>query len=403
MRFNTVNSAWGLLAAVFSLVVAEASATPPFSYYDSADIDVQGVPSQVDLDGSGTITGAEARLWDVTMITPSIFVAGTNPPPPPAVNPVNVPIKVRIYLPEGYAAQPARNYPVLYLLHGGAGSYIDWSKTGSSGGDIVSTIGASPFDGIVVMVEGGRAGWYSDWVGETDGHFSPKWETYHVEQLVPWVDSNFRTIAERSGRAIAGLSMGGLGAMRYAARYPSTFSAVGSFSGAVEMRYEPFQDTVSNSMWFYGATIGNQGQFQSEYRMTFGGFPEEEETDRLEAIFGPTTSPQPGASHWPENQPGWPSVNPVQLVSSYYGYSGKMAIYSGDSLVWWDGGEEDIVNMNNTFHEALKANGVVHRYCRGFGKHEWGYWKKDLIDFLHYVYGSTPATCTTNSGWSLVP
>ena len=94
-----------------------------------------------------------------------------------------------------------------------------------------SVAGTLPgFDGIVVMPAGGRAGWYSDWPGRTDGNFAPLWETFHVHQLVPWVDANFNTSGTRSGRAVAGLSMGGYGALRYAGRHPHLFSAVGAFS-----------------------------------------------------------------------------------------------------------------------------------------------------------------------------
>lgn len=66
------------------------------------------------------------------------------------------------------------------------------------------------------MPEGGRVGWYADWYGETDGHFSPQWETFHVRQLIPWIDANFDTKATREGRALVGLSMGGLGTVRAA-------------------------------------------------------------------------------------------------------------------------------------------------------------------------------------------
>ena len=63
----------------------------------------------------------------------------------------------------------------------------------------------------------------------------PRWETYHVGELVPWIDATYRTIAARRGRAIAGLSMGGYGALSYAARHPGTFAAAASFSGALEV------------------------------------------------------------------------------------------------------------------------------------------------------------------------
>jgi S-formylglutathione hydrolase FrmB len=362
----------------------------------------------IDLDGNLTaVAGSRADSWllDAKMTSTAVFVRGPSGATP-AISPLAQQLHVRILLPDNYnEADTTRRYPVLYLLHGGSGSAPDWTDSG----DIRGLVNAVPaFPGIVVMPEGGRAGWYADWYGETDGHARPLWETFHVGQLVPWIDANFNTVADRSGRAVAGLSMGGLGSVRYAARHADVFSAVASLSGAVDTRYEPMQDTVSNSMWFYGATVVDQGQWQSEYRVTTGQPAEDEETSRLVTLFGPTTAPVA-----PETRPGWPAMNPVELAAAgrLNAYGTRLALYSGDSLSANDGGEEDIVTMTNALHAALNGQHVTHRYCRGFGKHEWAYWKNDLRDFLQYVYGTAPATCTTNGrdtttttdDWSLVP
>src|SRR5438270_13253936 len=88
------------------------------------------------------------------------------------------------------------------------------------------------------MPDGGYDGFYSDWYGsDLDGHTPnppPAWETFHIHELLPWVDGTFPTIASRAGRAIAGLSMGGFGSMSYAARHPDLFVAAAAFSGAVD-------------------------------------------------------------------------------------------------------------------------------------------------------------------------
>ena len=68
--------------------------------------------------------------------------------------------------------------------------------------------------------------WFTNWVDHRR-RSARKWETFHVDQLIPWVDANLRTIATRRGRAIAGLSQGGFGAMSYAARHPDLFVSVG--------------------------------------------------------------------------------------------------------------------------------------------------------------------------------
>ena len=70
---------------------------------------------------------------------------------------------------------------------------------------------------IALSYAGG--GWCTDWFNGGAGG-PPRWETFHIDQLIPWVDRNLRTVANRGGRAIAGLSQGGFCSMSYAARHP---------------------------------------------------------------------------------------------------------------------------------------------------------------------------------------
>src|SRR5262245_51144740 len=134
---------------------------------------------------------------------------------------------VRILVPAGYEGGRTR-YPVLYLLHGAGDTYATWTERT----DVQELTAGLPL--IVVMPDGGRdanAGFYSDWV---DG--SRQWETFHTRVLPRWVDRHFRTLPQRRHRAVAGLSMGGFGAMSYAARHRALFRAAASFSGAVDTR-----------------------------------------------------------------------------------------------------------------------------------------------------------------------
>ena len=138
------------------------------------------------------------------------------------------PTHVRVLLPAGYRTAPRRRYPVLYLLHGAGSTYRSWTGDG----DAEAITARAPM--IVVMPDGGAEGWYTDWY-EGKKAVQPRWETYHVGQLIPWVDATYRTVAARRGRAVAGLSMGGFGALSYAARHPGTFVAAASYSGALEV------------------------------------------------------------------------------------------------------------------------------------------------------------------------
>ncbi|MGH7896353.1 MAG: alpha/beta hydrolase [Candidatus Binatia bacterium] len=148
-----------------------------------------------------------------------------NPPPPGFAS---VPDRgVRIFLPEGYSTD-GPGYPVLYLLHGAG----DTSKTWSENTDVFAFTRDQRV--IVVMPDGGRnseAGWYSDWL---DG--SRQWETFHLYVLIPYVESTYNALGA-GHRAVAGLSMGGFGAMHASARHPGMFAAAASFSGAVDINY----------------------------------------------------------------------------------------------------------------------------------------------------------------------
>jgi diacylglycerol O-acyltransferase/trehalose O-mycolyltransferase len=132
---------------------------------------------------------------------------------------LDTPTRVRVLVPAGYTEHPERRYPVLYLLHGRNGAFSDWTRYGGAERATART----PL--IVVMPDGGREATYA----------GAGWETYHASQLVRWVDARFRSVAARRGRAIAGLSMGGFGALSYAARKPATYVATASFSGALEL------------------------------------------------------------------------------------------------------------------------------------------------------------------------
>src|SRR5882762_2106949 len=172
--------------------------------------------------GSGITVGASrwitSRTLEVDITTAKV-----------AASAVNGPHRVRITLPNDYFQSGTTRFPVLYLLHGGAGgNSAQWTTGGGAAEAITDN---RPI--ITVMPDGGKVGWYTNWVDQSSG--AQAWRTFHVDQLVPWIDANLRTIASKSGRAVAGLSMGGFGAIRYAQDRPDLFAYAGSFSGAVDL------------------------------------------------------------------------------------------------------------------------------------------------------------------------
>lgn len=134
---------------------------------------------------------------------------------------------VNVLLPDGY--DPGKRYPVLYLLHGGTGNFTNFHLHH----DIINLTAGRQL--IVVMPDGGFAGWYSNPAERSK--FGPRnWETFHIEELIPWVDATFPTYAEYAGRAVSGFSMGGFGALKYAAKYYGHFASVSSHSGPASIR-----------------------------------------------------------------------------------------------------------------------------------------------------------------------
>lgn len=130
-----------------------------------------------------------------------------------------------VVLPRGYGLITSRGkrYPVLYLLHGWGGNFNSWIR------ETALTQYAADYQMIIVTPEGGN-GWY------TDSATAPadQYETYVIRELIADVDSRFRTIADRRGRSIAGVSMGGYGALKFGFKHPEKFSLAASMSGALD-------------------------------------------------------------------------------------------------------------------------------------------------------------------------
>jgi S-formylglutathione hydrolase FrmB len=239
------------------------------------------------------------------------------------------PTRVRILLRAGYAAHPARRYPVPYLLHGRSSDYRAWTAYG--GAERITA--RSPV--IVVMPDAGRIAEYTDWF-RAGAPVRPRWETYHVGELVPWVDTRFRTIAARRGRAIAGLSMGGFGALSYAARHPQTFAAAASFSGALEIG--------SDDAW--GPRANNAARWRQHLPLALAA-----RLRSLALVELRTGDGRPG----PLDRRGTKAGCPACVLERF------------------------LRPMNVRLHERLRRLGIRQVWDDyGPGTHDWPYWRRDL-------------------------
>jgi S-formylglutathione hydrolase FrmB len=284
----------------------------------------------------------DSRLLDITLSTHALAK----------------PTHLRVLLPAGYSASESSRYPVLYLLHGALDDYKSWTAKG----DAERITAGLPL--IVVMPDAGGGGWYTDWVRGGAGGV-PEWESYHVHELIPWIDANFRTRATRDGRAVAGLSMGGFGAMTYAARHPDLFSYAASFSGAV--------DSNDPELWPIV-------QFEAVHD---GGTPD--------AIFGPRAT----------DEVIWRGHNPWDLAANLRGMG--LAVYTGNGqkgpydTSLFDPIEAGVHTMSVSFHNRLDALGIPHVWDDyGPGQHAWPYWQRDLRQTL-------PAVMSTFAHPALAP
>jgi enterochelin esterase-like enzyme len=137
-----------------------------------------------------------------------------------------------VYLPPGYDSAANRHvrFPVIYLLHGVPGSYWDWVSVGGLDVRMDNLLAQRKIrPAIVVMPQGSpsRFATSTEYVDGPEG----RWATYITRDLVEHVDSTYRTIPSRGGRAIAGLSEGGYGAMNLGLKDQGEFGVIGSFSG----------------------------------------------------------------------------------------------------------------------------------------------------------------------------
>jgi putative tributyrin esterase len=236
--------------------------------------------------------------------------------------------KYRILLPCGYG-QVSGRFPVLYLLHGLYGDYLNW--------DTLTGLEhyAEKYDLIVVMPDADNS-WYTNSVSDP----KDKFEDYIARDLIAEIDGKFRTIRTGRARAIAGLSMGGYGALKIGLRYPSDFAFAGSISGALNAALDLAE---------------RQPAVRDKLLKTFG---EPGSATRLaNNIFAMIDTAKIDPAH------------PKDLPYFY--------LSCGES--------DDFLEVNRQFAAKLSARGTRYEYHETMGGHAWDYWDRSLPDLLRAV------------------
>lgn len=210
-----------------------------------------------------------------------------------------------------------RQCPVVYLLNGFSDNHLSWLRTRPDLPQLADAYG------FIFVMPDGRDSWY--W----DSPVDPKMqmESFIVEELVPFIDSRYNTIADPSRRAITGLSMGGQGAMWLAMRHPDVWANVGSTSGGLDIR--PFPDS-----WKMKLRLGTQA----------------------------------------ENPQAWEEHTPINLVKT---------LKPGQLNIIFDCGTDDFFcDVNNAMHAEMLAAGIPHDYISRPGGHTHPYWANSILHHL---------------------
>lgn len=237
---------------------------------------------------------------------------------------MNKNIKSCIIFPESYKKKD-KKFPVVYLLHGYSGNYASWAKDFR---ELKNQVDEYNF--IVVGVDGNYSSWYFD--SPVDPNF--RYETYVINELVPYIDQKYKTIGNRENRAISGLSMGGHGALYLSFKHQDIFGAAGSMSGGVDFR--PFPEN-----WDLKKRLG-----------TFAEFPE----------------------NWNKNT----VTNMLDLVKD-----------NNLKLIIDCGVDDFFMEVNRELHAKMLALKINHDYIERPGKHDLKYWENSLkfqLLFFHNFF-----------------
>lgn len=230
-------------------------------------------------------------------------------------------IKAVVIRPDNY--NKLNELPVVYLLHGYSGNYSNWAFKG------VGYL-ADLYDLMIVCPDGNYDSWY--WDSPIDPSY--RYETYIATELVNWIDSKYKTIKDKKGRAITGLSMGGHGALYLAFKHQDIFGAAGSMSGGVDIR--PFPNS-----WNMDKRLGS----------------------------------------YAEHPERWEKHNVINLLYLLTPKSLALIIDCGT--------EDFFYQVNKNLHEQLLYRNIPHEYIARPGSHNWAYWTNAVqyqMLFMHHFF-----------------
>lgn len=186
-----------------------------------------------------------------------------------------------VYTPAEYDKNPTKKYPVLYLQHGMGENETSWANQGKMNFIMDNLIAEGKAKPMIVVMDNGNIEVFKTNPDETpDGarkRFGAEFPAILVNEIIPHIESNFRTLTDRDNRAMAGLSWGGLLTFNTTLNNLDKFAYIGGFSGAGSIDLKQL-DTV------YGGVFKNRKAFNDKVHVFFLGIGSEEHPERTKNL-----------------------------------------------------------------------------------------------------------------------
>lgn len=263
-------------------------------------------------------------------------------------------MKYDIVLPLGYE-EGEKRYPVLYLLHGYMQNYTVWGR------NLGAAFYARSLEDLILVLPDAGNTWFLNYASSVEG--KNQWEDYLIEDVIGHVDANFRTVDERAGRAIAGLSMGGFGAFSLGLRHPEMFISLGSTSGALSFARDRAAALAAGKILERNARSPEQ----------------QDAIDRADEFISGIID-IPGFSTQDERTPNGVDFVTEDQALAYDPFQIIFNVPKNDLPHFYiDAGTEDgLVTVGREFMGLLLMNNVPFDFMQSHGKHNSEYWRRSI-------------------------
>lgn len=249
-------------------------------------------------------------------------------------------VEYSIYLPADYD-KTNRQYPVLYLLHGYTDDETGWTQFGQTPEIADRTINSGEAPPMIIVMPDAGVTWY---MNTFDG--KTKFEDFFIKEFIPYIESNYRIRAKKEFRAVAGLSMGGLGTLLYATKHPDLFVAAAPLSAAIWTDEEVVTQNADINRWnnVFGDLYGKD--LKGKERLT---------------------------DHYYKNAP----IKIVETANADDLKKVKFYIDCGD--------DDFLIKGNMALHAMMIDKKIPHEFRVRDGGHTWSYWRSALPEVLKFV------------------